>query len=94
MVIQPVFIGQLRAHLFVPFDCKWNGLVRDVTAEFEHEGELVDPYEVFKRLVQIVRDNGQLDHHFPARSRLGEFFDAATRPLAAGASSDNDGRKR
>jgi hypothetical protein len=73
---KPTDIGNLRGYLFAPFDCKWNGIVRDVTAEHEHDGEC-DAYAVFKNLVQIVRDNGQLDHSFPARMRLEEMFDVS-----------------
>ena len=71
---KPTHIGNLRRYLFAPFDCKWNGIVRDVTAKHEHDGEC-DAYAVFKKLVRIVRDNGQLDHSFPARMRLEEMFD-------------------
>ena len=67
-------IGALRGYLFVPFDCRWNGLVREITAAVETEGMRVDPCEVFKRLVSFVRDNGQLDRTFPERSRLLELF--------------------
>ena len=29
------FIGSLRRFLFMPFSCKWNAWVRDVTAKYE-----------------------------------------------------------
>lgn len=29
------FIGDLRRALFMPFPCRWNAWVRDVTARFE-----------------------------------------------------------
>ena len=79
---KPTDIGNLRGYLFAPFDCKWNAIVRDVTAEHEHDGEC-DAYAVFKNLVQIVRDNGQLDHSFPARMRLEEMFDVPRASRAA-----------
>ena len=72
-------IGDLRAYLLVPFDCKWNGLVRDITAGHESEGEVVDVLGVFKELVSVFRDNGQLDKMFPMQggkpSRLNSLFD-------------------
>jgi hypothetical protein len=71
-------IGEIRAYLFVPFDCNWNALVREVTAECEIGDEQVDAYEVFKRLVEIFRQNGHLDHSFPARIRLTELFSIPT----------------
>lgn len=76
-------IGQLRAYLLVPFDCKWNALIRDVTAEHEHD-DGCDAYAVFKHLVQIFRDNGQLDHSFPPKLRLEEMFDVPMCKDAAG----------
>lgn len=81
-------IGNLRRFLFVPFACKWNGVVRDVTAQHEHDGMLCDTLAVFKHLIQIVRDNGQLDHSFPARSRLEELFDVQRTPATAPAKFD------
>ena len=29
------FIGNLRRFLFMPFSCRWNGWVRDITAKYE-----------------------------------------------------------
>jgi len=30
-----IFIGDIRKFLLMPFSCKWNGLVRDITAKYE-----------------------------------------------------------
>ncbi len=30
-----IFIGDLRRFLFMPFSCKWNAWVRDITAKYE-----------------------------------------------------------
>ncbi len=67
-------IGELRGWLLLPFDCKWNALIRDVTAEYETHDEEVDEREVFKELVSQVRQSGYLDHSFPTRNRLAELF--------------------
>lgn len=43
------FIGSLRRRLFMPYDCRWNGYVRDITAELEEsEGVLVS--RVYQRI--------------------------------------------
>jgi hypothetical protein len=34
-------IGTLRRRLFIPIDHEWNGIVRDITAEYEYD-EKVD----------------------------------------------------
>lgn len=45
-------IGTLRRSLFMPYDCPWNGYVRDVTAEIELAGGLVPVAEVYARINQ------------------------------------------
>jgi hypothetical protein len=83
------YIGELRRFLFVPFDCKWNSLVREVTAEHElGEGE-TEVYATYKQLVQVIRDNGQLDHAFPTKDRLGELFDTDHAAALAKAEAEN-----
>jgi hypothetical protein len=37
LVITSDNIGDIRRSLFMPFDCKWNGWVRDMTAELENK---------------------------------------------------------
>jgi hypothetical protein len=66
-----IFIGGLRGQLFVPFDCKWNGIVRDVTAQHEHSGMVVSELVVLRHLVDLVRNEGSLDHSYPDRKGSG-----------------------
>jgi hypothetical protein len=74
-------IGELRSILLLPFDCKWNGWIRDVTAELETSDEEVDQCAVFEHLILAIRGNAHLDRSFPDRSRIAELF-------------ENDERKR
>jgi hypothetical protein len=67
-------IGDLRRSLFVNYDCKWNGLVRDVTASNEKHDEEVNEHIVHRALLETIRENAMLDHQFPERSRIGELF--------------------
>ena len=30
-----IFIGYLRSFLLMPFPCKWNAFIRDITAKYE-----------------------------------------------------------
>ena len=45
-------IGDLRRELFMGYDCLWNGLVRDITAELEQPDEWCSRSAVLKRLHQ------------------------------------------
>jgi hypothetical protein len=49
-------IGDLRRELFLPDECDWNGRVREVTAELELHGMLVDEAEVLKELAAQLRN--------------------------------------
>jgi hypothetical protein len=37
-----MYIGDLRRKLFIPVDHEWNGVVREITAEYEESGGDVD----------------------------------------------------
>lgn len=52
-----VFIGYLRRDLLMPYDCKWNGYVRDITAELESEGMLVSRKAVNERIYKDAAQN-------------------------------------
>ena len=65
------FIGTLRARLMAPFDCPWNGLVRDITAADETSGELCDPTAVMQALIASICERAYLDHSFPERQHSG-----------------------
>jgi len=69
-------IGDLRRSLFVDHACKWNGLVRDITANQEMAGEEVYPEAVYVGLLETLRCNASLDHQFPRenKSRVDELF--------------------
>jgi hypothetical protein len=45
LVITSDNIGDIRRSLFMPFDCKWNGWVRDMTAELENKSSCAAPPE-------------------------------------------------
>lgn len=45
-----VKIGDLRRELFMRYDCLWNGLVRDITAELEQPDEWCSRSAVLKIL--------------------------------------------
>jgi hypothetical protein len=45
-------IGDVRRELFLDGSHKWNGVVRDVTAELEVKGGTVDEAAVFKKLAK------------------------------------------
>ena len=36
-------IGEVRRRFFLPFDCEWNGIVRDLTARRENRNQAVLP---------------------------------------------------
>jgi len=73
-------IGTLRRSLFLAKNCAWNGLVREVTAKYEHSDEMVNAPEVYEALICAVRELGQQDQDFPlgapALSRLDRLFKA------------------
>jgi hypothetical protein len=49
-------IGDVRRGLFLPYECDWNGRVREVTAELELDGGMVDEAEVLKELAAQLRN--------------------------------------
>ena len=53
---QMKYIGDLRRELFLPTECAWNGVVRDVTANLEEPGMRVDKVAVLKRLAEYLRN--------------------------------------
>jgi hypothetical protein len=61
-------IGTLRRKLFMPYDCSWNGLVRDVTAKYEQSGGLVPADEV----------QSQLNRHCALLMQVKEIVAAAS----------------
>jgi hypothetical protein len=58
------------------YNCKWNSMVRDVTAELEHPEEEVSELDTANRLMEILRTDAQLDRSFPwdNGSRITELF--------------------
>lgn len=42
------FIGDVRRKYFMPYDCSWNGFIREVTAELEHSGEVYEDAVIAK----------------------------------------------
>ena len=50
-----IAIGTLRRRLFVNHSDEWNGIVREVTADFEEPGGVVDFWIVRKHLAAIYR---------------------------------------
>jgi hypothetical protein len=49
------FIGNVRRRLFAPVDCDWNGVVRDITAQMEQPGELVNAELVCVHIAEFYR---------------------------------------
>jgi len=73
-------IGDLRRSQFMNYDCMWNGLVRDVTAQFEQSDEEVSEVEVLKKLLDFLTSTAILDVDFPldSGSRMRNLFMEAT----------------
>ena len=69
-------IGDLRRSLFVVQDCKWNGLVREVTAQYEVADEETNETNVYRELIEKIKENAVLDHSLPWErgSRMEELF--------------------
>jgi hypothetical protein len=69
-------IGELRRSLFVNHDCKWNSLVREVTALRESHDEKVREVNVYRELLEKIKENATLDRELPWEngSRLQELF--------------------
>jgi hypothetical protein len=69
-------IGDLRHRLFMHYNCMWNGVVRDVTAELEHHEEEVSELDTANKLLEIIKKNAHLDRDFPweQSSRITELF--------------------
>jgi len=66
-------IGDLRRSLFVAHPCKWNGIVRDKTAEFENRDGEANEAIVMRELLRLIRENAELDHQF-AGNRVHSLF--------------------
>jgi hypothetical protein len=62
-------IGDLRRSLFVGHNCKWNGVVRDVTAIHETTDEEVNEGLVYVGLLETIKASAVLDHQFPRDRR-------------------------
>lgn len=69
-------IGDLRRSQFMNFDCMWNGLVRDVTAQLEQSDEEVSEVDALKKLLQFLTSTALLDVDFPLDrgSRMENLF--------------------
>lgn len=73
-------IGEVRRNWFLPFDCKWNGLVRDVTAKMEKSDEEVSEPEVVQGLLRHVLGSAKLDATFASRRIWSLFLEAHSGP--------------
>lgn len=69
-------IGDLRRSQFMNYDCMWNGLVRDVTAQLEQSDEEVPEVEALKKLLEFLKSTALLDADFPldSGSRMRNLF--------------------
>ncbi len=70
LVITSDNIGDIRRSLFMPFDCKWNGWVRDMTAELENKSSCAAPPErVSEGKRPVLRDpDGIVEHEAGSHS--------------------------
>ena len=68
-------IGDLRRRLFMDYDCKWNGMVRDVTAALEYPEEEVSEVEAVKVLLAKIKTCAHLDRDFPGGHRIAQLFE-------------------
>ena len=48
-------IGNVRRRLFAHTDCEWNGVVRDITAQMERPGELINTELVCVHIAEFYR---------------------------------------
>ena len=55
-----MFIGDLRRKLFIPVEHEWNGIVRDITAKYEHPGGEVDAETVCLAISKFYRNRATL----------------------------------
>lgn len=53
--IELVNIGELRRTLFTAYDSRWNGWVRDKSAELENPGGWVDVHEMMQAVVKFAQ---------------------------------------
>lgn len=69
-------IGELRRSLFMDWNCRWNGIVRDVTAKHELADEEVPVFPVYEDLFSTIKSEARLDHSFPWQegSRVQQLF--------------------
>lgn len=69
-------IGELRRSQFMNYDCMWNGLVRDVTAQLEQSDEEVSELDATKKLLEFLTSTAILDVDFPldSGSRMRNLF--------------------
>ena len=49
-----MYIGDIRRKLFMPYDCAWNGYIRDMTAQLEDANGMVNIEEAFMRINSIA----------------------------------------
>jgi hypothetical protein len=86
-----VKIGNLRRKLFKPFDCAWNGYVRDVTAKYESQNENVPEDAVVLAIIdkcaELINIKGFKECMFPkiiclcGSTRFKDAFDEANYQL-------------
>jgi hypothetical protein len=69
-------IGDLRRSLFMDYDCRWNSMVRDVTAKHETHDEETPELDVLKALLGHLTTQARLDITFPQTkgSRIQTLF--------------------
>ena len=69
-------IGDLRRSLFMDYDCRWNSLVRDITAKHEKHEEETPELDVFQELLKHLTMQARLDITFPQTkgSRIQSLF--------------------
>ena len=69
-------IGDLRRSLFMDFNCRWNAVVRDITASNESHDEETDEVSTYVGLLEAIKVNAYLDRQFPRSdvSRVQELF--------------------
>jgi len=80
-------IGNLRRKLFKPFDCAWNGYVRDVTAKYEGNNENVPEdavvLAIINKCTELINIKGFKECMFPTivclcgSTRFKDAFDEA-----------------
>ena len=62
------FIGDVRRRLLVQVECEWNGVVRDITAQMERPGKMVDA----EKVCIFIAD------HYRAKAHWARFHQSLT----------------